>query len=226
MKCLSSRPTINELTKVYNSIQENKVSLELFLSSYQWCRYDPRLGEMLVEVLKTYWSDWNPMKISKVIREHRWPQVLGVIGEHASLLLPSSERRYFLNWLGCCFYKVNWKSDGSLFHIGLYKFGGKLLKCEALEAIPLYSKWGFYAKNPMINIGPNQKLNRRTLIKRTERFAKLNELFQLKKSIQVSDYMKFLDFKISRRTAELDLSHWARKKGQTKGARYISSNTN
>ncbi len=215
-----SPPTLNELTQAYNSFQLNKVTLDLFLQTYQWCRYDPRLGELLVYALKEHWANWNPLDISNKIKFHPWPQVLGVLGEHVRLLLPKTERHFFASWINCCFYHVSWEPDGSLFHIGLFKFGGKLLQREAFDAISLYLKWGFYAKTPMINFRSQPNLSRRTLIKKSDRLIKLKELFTFKKKIRVKDYIEFLDSKISKRTAELDLSHWATKIGDTKGSVY------
>lgn len=219
MKKIEKAPSIRDLTWAYNQYQSNNISLNLFLETFEWCRYDPRLGEILIQTLKDFWPQWNPLEISQKLKGHSWPQVWGVLGSHVFLLLSPSDRSVFLSWLDCCFYQVSFNKEWSTFFIGVFKFGGKSLKNEAFDSIPLYLKWGYYGKTPMIPINPQSF--KYTLIPKRQRLEKLKELFHIKKRIRLQDYREYLDFKISKRTAELDLKQWSKKSGQTKGASYI-----
>lgn len=220
MKLSIRSPGMAELVAVYNKYQLNEMDIDSFFDSYGWCRFDPRLGELLIYFIKQNWNFWNPFDVANYLKSSPWPQVFGVLGSHVALLLLREERQVFLKWLDCCFYHVPLQKEWSTFFIDIFKFGGKQLKNEAFDSISLYLQWGYYAKHPMIQFALATPTSQRTLIKKEQRLEKLTNLFQLKKRIRVQDYIEFLDYKISKRTAEIDLSQWANKTGQTKGATY------
>lgn len=220
MKIQYATPTTEKLISIYNHYQSNKVNLNYFLNSYYWCRYDARLGELLIEFMKNNWTYWNPFEVARQLKHHQWPQVFGVLGGHVALLLTKGEKKTFLKWLDCCFYQVSFEKEMSVFFIGVFKFGGKQLRNEAFDSIALYSKWGYYAKTPMVNFRFLSSNPKRTFIKKEQRLEKLKDLFAIKKRIRIQDYIEYLDYKVSKRTAELDLNRWANKTGETKGATY------
>lgn len=219
MKYLSP-PSQQVLLESYNLIQSKKLTIRKFMEIFEWSRFDPRLAELLVLSLKDNWSSWNPLVINKLLKLTPSSAVLKVLAAHVLLLLKGEERKVFNSWIDCCFYQVDKKKEWSVFYIGQFGFGSHLLKEEAFESIPLFTKWGYYAKTPIIDFSVDSRKTHKTLIPKSVRLKKLKYLFKQKKKIRVHDYIVFLENKISRRTAELDIQSIARKSGNTKGATY------
>lgn len=219
MKYLSPPPQ-QALLDSYNLIQSKRLTVHQFMEIFEWSRFDPRLAELLVLYLKDNWSNWNPLEINKFLKKTPSPAVLKVLAAHSALILKGQERKVFNSWIDCCFYQVEKKNEWNTFYIGQYGFGSHLLKEEAFESIPLFSKWGYYAKTPIIDFSMDSNKPQKTLIPKSERLKKLKLLLKQKKQIKVHDYIALLENKISRRTAELDLKSVTRKSGNTKGSTY------
>lgn len=213
-------PSQQALLESYNLIQSKKMTVHRFMEIFEWSRFDPRLAELLVQSLKENWPNWNPLEINKLLKLSLSPAVLKVLAAHVLLLLKGQERKVFTSWIDCCFYQVEKNKDWSVFYIGQFGFGSHLLKEEVFESIPLFTKWGYYAKTPIIDFTIDSRKPQKTLIPKSVRLKKLKHLFKQKKKIRVHDYIIFLENKISRRTAELDIKSIARKSGNTKGATY------
>lgn len=222
MKTKVHPPSLSQLVEAYNTLQLKRFSLVEYLRISEWARFDPRLAGILVVCLKDHWQDWNPFAIRDGLRNHPWPGVFGVLSEHVALQLNGLERKAFQNWIGLCFFGVPIQKENSLFYIGLYRFGGPFLKEEAFDSIALFSKWGFLGKSPILGVRRSGIKIRKTFLTPSQRFEKINKLFETKKRIRVQDYLAALSFQISKRTAEMDLKKWARKVGNTKGAYYLS----
>lgn len=222
MKLKHRIPSEQDLVHAYNEFQKGTVSLDSFMLKFEWCRYDPRLGQLLIQYLNSHWRQWNPFDVAHHLQNSEWPGVFGVLCSHVGLTLPLKVRKPFTAWQRCCLSQIRTKKEWSLFFIGINSFGGKLQKTEAFDSIPLYSQWGYFGKTPMVSIQtPNKRsLINRTLLSKDVRHQKLMALFKTKRRICISDYLEYLEFRVSIRTAELDLKHWARKSGNTKGARY------
>jgi hypothetical protein len=216
MKSSCPIPTPKDLLKAYNCLQSENDNLDYFLEIFQWARFDARLGEILVVSMKKGWTTWNPLDVGKRLVEYQWPEVFGVLGENVMLQLPRVERKKFGNWLKCCFNDVTLKKEWSIFSIGTFAFGGKLQRRQVDDTLVIYTRWGFYGDTPMVAGG----YQTRTIFEPTQRHKRLQDLFKLKRRISVADYILFLDNKITKRTAELDLRRWATKNGNTRGATY------
>lgn len=214
-------PPQKNLVSTYNQFQMKTASLDLFLQSYQWCRFDPRFGEILIHFINENWRNLNPLVLSTEIANDQWPQVFGVLCSHVSLIINKKYRKAFSAWVDCCLCEVaNLNKDWSTFFIGIYSFGGNLQKKEVFEGIKLYSKWGYWGKTPMIEISKASVNLKPTILSAKIRRQKLAELFSIKKRIRVSDYRSYLEFQVSIRIAQLDLKKWARQLGKTRDATY------
>lgn len=220
MRNLPEFPQQKELLKKYNLFQSGKGSSHEFIKSLSWCRMDPRLGEILIIYLRDHWSEWNATELSTLVAKLPWPWVFGVLCSHVELILNKSDLKTFRLWRDCALSKIEKNMEYSVFFIGVYSFAGKQMKSEVIESLSLYSRWGYYGQTPMIPLRSSEKEVDKTLISKHQRKAKLLELFQMKRRISVSDYLEFLDQKVSKRIGENDLKTWARKSGNTKGTTY------
>lgn len=215
MKQITKTPSPNELLRAYNKFQSHSASLEDLGDCFEWVRFDPRLGEILVKHIECNWQQWNPMQVNRMIRKKEWPTVFAVLCEHVQLLLAKPQKKEFGSWFSCVAADLPIPSP-QLFFINLFAFGGKLARAEAFNSLKIYRRWGFYSAHLMLRKTPPQK----TLLKKTQRRILLQELLAQKPRVTVNDYMKHLGGHISRRVAELDLHESLKKQGQTKGAVY------
>ncbi len=220
MQIKIEHPDDSNLISTYNHVQKFPEDLTFFIKFYGWVRFDPRLGEILIQNLVRFWTQWNPMLIAAQLKTDPWPGVFGVLGSHAELLLDQKSRRQFRLWLSCCLSQIHLKREWPVFFIGNFSFGGKAIFSEAEESLAIYTRWGFLAKTAMIQPSKKLEMPTRTLLSQEFRLQKLRTLFSLKKRIRIVDYLKFLDFKVSKRTAELDLKKWAKRHGRTRAATY------
>ena len=208
-------PSTGELVKVYNKFQSGSASLDDLIEHFEWVRFDPRLGEILIKYIEQHWSEWNPMHVHRMITKKEWPTVFAVLCEHVLMLLTGSIKSEFSGWLQCATANLAHPSP-QLFFIGLYSFGGKLARNEALNTLKIYRRWGFYSSHLMIR---KTSLSR-TLLKKNQRKLLLRELLNQKPRLTVKDYILHLGGHVSRRVAELDLKATLKKRGKTRGATY------
>jgi len=215
MKQKVRAPSPQNLLKVYNKFQMGSAALADLMLNFEWVRFDPRLGEILISYIKSNWSQWNPMDVQQALPTKEWPQVFAVLCEHVHLLLHGAHKKKFKAWMDCTLAGTQ-PATAQLFSGYNYAFGGKLSAQEAFNSLKIYKRWGYYSATPLIAVPPAQQ----TLLKKKQRQLLLKELVEKKPRISVNDYINHLGGNVSRRVAELDLSIALRKSGKTRGSTY------
>lgn len=215
-------PTIDELLLIYNDLQSNPQSVTHWLTAFQWVRYDPRLAEILIRNISLHWPRANPIWIQQQLHTCKWPQVFAIICEHVLLSINKADKKLFRSWMKTTLCNIP-KASLQVFFIGVFRFQGVFYKKEWQEPLKIYLKWGFLSSHLLTakkEIGHD--LKSKTTMGVTIRHQKLQELFLLKKNITLKEYLQACEYKVSVRTAEMDLKKWARRRGNTKAARYIN----
>lgn len=208
-------PTEEHLSRVYyelaqigaNSVGAKKkwpyrpTSIEeLIALAADMSRHDPRLFGILVSFFHSHWHSIDPLKLRGQYSEMDTPQVIAVVAEFLLSLddvLP--EKRFFLEYLQRGLKAVPLQ----FFYQHLYKPGGNMSGRAIDSPLSEYKRWGFLAREaPVLD-----EESRRTVGTRDASSRKniLLRLFDQRDSIGISDYLKALDFKISRQQALLDL---------------------
>lgn len=220
MKIQLQIPTQNNLIVAYNLLQKcTSIDISHLVLFSCWSRFDPRLGQLVIEHLRTYWRELNPLHVNLKLKESPMPMCWGVMVDHMLLLQPASDRQIIKNWRDCCLSGIK-KGPSENFFIGLHAFGGKAQKDEALQSISLYKKWGYLSRDPMIPLQRKQCKFKNTLMSKSQRLQKLKGLLKTNKTFNIHDYITFLEGKVSLRTAEMDLKELAHRHGNTRSALY------
>lgn len=219
MKGLNKIPSLKMLMHVYNELQSNSnFPVKKIVLWSQWTRFDPRLGEILIEYLKLNWKRMNPVELHYENLKSPWPQALGVLLEHIKSL-ELTDSHLFSIFSDLVTYSVE-PIEYQAFAIGLYKPGGAELWERAVRPHPFFSKWGFFEAIPMLS--KMTTLNEQTLVSVEVRKNILRNLLKTKKQIRVQDYIEACRFAIHRRQAERDLLNFFKLKikGKTRSRVY------
>jgi hypothetical protein len=219
MKGLVELPSITNITKAYNNFYSNKKISETNIILYsEWSRFDPRLGEILVEYLKKNWSSLNPILLRDINTSSPWPQALAVILEHVIHLeiLQPKLFKFFKALVLEGIEPIKYQA----FTIGVFKPGGKEIKSSAINPHPFFEKWGFYEANPFFSKISDVKST--TLLDKDVRKSILKALLSRRKEVTVNDYLGACRHAIHRRQAERDLNNFfkLKKRGQTRNRIY------
>ncbi len=204
MKGLERIPSTENLLLAYNELQGKAPTEDQLIQYFQWVRFDPRLGEILVTQLRDQWSKLDPYYIYKKINLQIWPAVMGVLLDTVQVQLPAPAARDFAAWKKCILHKIPKPSYQSFF-IGLTAFGGKIQRLQKSNKI--FRKWDFYGEDLFLNKASEQNVRFSTLSS-AQRKEILNKYIQNKplEHFTVSDYLEALGSPVSRRLAELDLT--------------------
>lgn len=210
MKGLIKIPQPSELFQAYTQLQNSRavVKMKQIMTWSQWVRFDPRLGELLIQFISSHWQKLNPLEINQGLNDVMWPAVWGVLLDQAELLLKRQgiiNKKEFLlykAWAKVVMSGVQPASGGEQFFIGLLQPGGKTMVNLATKSSEDYRRWGFIGNETMINKFSAQP---RTVIHRKTRSRILEDLIKNTGTITVSDYMEALDNKVTRRQAQRDL---------------------
>lgn len=222
MKGLSQIPSQNDLIKSYNELQSlglNEISL---LKYFQWVRFDPRLGEILVQKLLLDWKSLNPFLIYQGLQDKDWPSVMGVLLDSVQIQILKKDVKNFQAWKSTILYKMR-KTEFQQFFIGLSAFAGKKVRDQVESSNTIFKRWNYYGNQLFFNKEKNKNFEK-SLYGKTDRLSKLDEfLLKNKSRITVNDYLKILPIPISRRLAEMDLKNHPSlaAKGYTKNRYYI-----
>ena len=226
MKGLKKIP--NEKTRLvaYKALQffPESVHIKDLVLWSQWARMDPRLGEILVKHLAKNWQNINPIQLNTKLKQCVWPSAFGVLLEHIPLYnsqygsKKTTDKKLFFYWSKCSMTNIQ-LAPNEQFFIGLYKPGGKLMKEECFYSIKPYRKWGYFAKDLLLN---KARVFQKTLIPLSQRTALIDELIKTRKQITTQDYLEKINFKIHRRQAQRDLKNHKnlRAKGNTNNRYY------
>lgn len=214
-------PQTNDLIGAYNALQSDpSLPIPKLVLYSMWTRFDPRLGEILIQYISKHWRNLNPMEVEKSLACCAMPYCWGVLCEHVLLILPKTEHKTFKNWRNCCLSES--KKTAENYFLGLFSFAGKKQKSEAYNTLPLYRKWGYLSSELMLPLHKTGAPARnRTYIPKEERIKKLKKILSDRKSISVNDYLALFEGKVSKRVAELDLNTYARRSGNTRAATYF-----
>jgi hypothetical protein len=216
-------PTVEQLVKAYDRLQFSPQSIEVqeLVKFSQWTRVDPRLGTVLYRALPKVWKQCNPLEVNRELKDQAWPSAFGVLCDQVSQYSEfesQEERDLFESWAKCVLTGVK-PAQGELFFFGGRKLGGKLMARDVAHNLPSYKRWGYFSKDLFDSKVATKD---QTLISKSQRLILLDKLLKQGGRVKVSDYMDFLEGKISRRIAEMDLKKFPRIKsdGNTKGRYY------
>ena len=220
MKGLEKTPSPNDLMKAYDQLQAGPLSLSLLMETFEWVRFDPRLGEILASSIEKNWRHLNPFEIFNGLLLSTWPAVMGVLLDMAQLQIVPGEIKQYRIWKKCATANLK-NAQNEQFFIGLYSLAGSQMLRQVERSNKIYRRWGYFGEDLFFNKANNQKV-RGTLVKKELRLRVLNQLLAQKRSISVNDYIEALPAPVSRRIAELDLHHFKglKRQGQTKGRVY------
>lgn len=227
MTGLEKVPSTDDVRKVYDILLAEKISGSIDLPEEmlalwtQWSRFDPRLAEILVEFFALNWEKIAPIALRKRLLLLPWPQAFGVLAENvtASGILSPDDRRTFQRWASTILSDTP-PARFEQFFLGLRKIaGGEMLK-DVLGSSKTYLKWGYFGRDLLVNKASH--LPSRTLLSPETRRRLLHELMEGRERITVGDYQLALDYRVSRRQAEIDLSREKRLSpvGNTRGRFY------
>jgi len=88
MKGLEKIPSHKALQKAYEKIYLNEgIQVSQIAKWSQWVRFDPRLGEILINYIEKNWKEINPVSLNKVLLKSPWPAAFGVLLSTLSLKL-------------------------------------------------------------------------------------------------------------------------------------------
>ena len=153
MKGLDKIPTQKNLLKAYKALQvlspPSTVSIKTLALWSQWSRLDPRLGEILVQYLSRFWPYISPVALNQALKKEPWPSAFGVLINQVPYC-DIKNKAGFRQWSKSVMADIAPAPD-ELFFIGLYKIGGKQMKNECLYSLKSYRKWGYFAKDLLIN---------------------------------------------------------------------------
>ncbi|MBL7542626.1 MAG: hypothetical protein JNL11_02365 [Bdellovibrionaceae bacterium] len=225
MKGLQAIPSHFELVRTYNILQEQKLTEKNLLDCFQWVRFDPRLGEILVQKISNEWKSLNPFMIYQELQNKIWPSVMGVLMDFAECKITQKDKKYFKAWKMCVLHKLP-KLDYQQFYIGLSAFAGKKVSSQIDHSNKIFKKWNFYGTHLMFNkeqMQSRQPVLQKSFLSKTQRLNLLNQwISKSKKEFSVSDYLAILPIPVSRRVAEMDLQKHPQLKrhGFTRGRSY------
>jgi hypothetical protein len=203
MKGLPRIPSPKDLVKVYNRLQSERLTGRFLLSFFQWVRFDPRLGEIIVSKISQDWEGINPFYLHCHLAKTIWPSSMGVILDMAQLKIPAPKRTSYKVWKNCVQAELE-PAPNEQFFIGLYAFAGAEIQKQVAHTNQIYQRWGYFGSDLFFNKSVSLK-NQKTLLKKSDRLNILRELSAQKSVLSVSDYLNALPAPVSRRVAELDL---------------------
>jgi hypothetical protein len=236
MKGLSPLPTAQELEKAslrllsvlhgQNESQKEGVNLteeDLVLYS-QWVRFDPRLGEILIDFLYSHWSQFSALKIQTLFyhdslgssSRYPWPQVWGVLCEHVELLFKlrktsKDDLDNFKLWASICCLRMVRSDVYESFFIFHTTFGGIRAQESAEKANDLYLRWGYLESHLLLNKSLFT-MKHRTYLSSDRRKGIFDQYLKAAlesgQKITVADYRASCEGLVSIRQAQLDFKQW------------------
>ncbi|HTL12329.1 MAG TPA: hypothetical protein VL588_07565 [Bdellovibrionota bacterium] len=182
----------------------------------QWSRLDPRLGELWIAHVARRWRLLAPTELNAALLPQPWPAAAGPLLEQVPFVLGVRSREFGL-WAKLALSGIRAANHG-LYFLGLRVPGGAHQREDARLAFGLYRRWGFLARDLLLNKAPRGD---RTLIPWDVRREVLRDLLARSPRITVSDYEQALSGWVGRRQAERDLTRAGlRGSGRTKARIY------
>lgn len=199
-------PHPSELLTAYNRfLLQESIDESFFVSTSQWVRVDPRLGEIWCSTFLKEFSRLNPAHFKKLMETVPFPQVIGVLIEQSirHYVRASPVRRDLRNFL-------RYVMDGLApvayqdFFIGLAPLGANSVRAAAEIPGTEFAKYGFYGNTVFRTHGSGRDS---TSLRAKARKPLLEKFLKSQTSqFTVDDYLKSLPVGASRRVAQMDLA--------------------
>ncbi len=228
MKGPTRIPNKKDLISYYNLLQTTNSPLNektLFQIIHD-TRWDPRLHQQVIEHLAKHWKEISAIYLNREAQESFWPTTLALTLEileyffKTTKQLDSKNFKLFKNWKKLCLTNIS-KAHEELYYIGLSTFAGTESKKDFYYSAKPFSKWGYLCRDlPLSKFKVESQIS---LYSAVSRRNILLSLFHHKKRITIKDYLEALEYSVSKRQAERDLSSFklVRRQGKTKGCSYI-----
>lgn len=209
MKGLLQIPSLEDLARAYDGLRGDQLTLSELALWSQWSRFDPRLAEILVSYLARNWKKLDLFALRTELLAQPWPSAFGVLVENAvaSRLVQTTEVGVFRAWAATLLSGVSPACD-ELFFFGTRKLGSAAMVRDAAESSITYRRWGYLGRDLLVNkANPSAfKSIGSTLLPASVRERLRHELARSRARFTIHDYQTTLDFRVSRRQAELDLA--------------------
>jgi hypothetical protein len=173
---------------------------ELLVICAELSRYDPRLFDVIVELLYFRWRELNPLKLRFRLAVIPTPQAFLTALGFAASGARDAELNRMLTYVGQGFPPAPFQ----LFFRSLYAVAGSNMERAASEPIREFYEWGFLARErPVIHAdGARKSLGSWGLPARRNVILRLIEK---KGRLSMKDYLEALEHTISRQQALQDL---------------------
>ena len=217
MKIVTQRPQISDLQKAYNHLHGSQlVPLNDLIRYVQWTRFDPRLLEVVAENIIKYYKAINPFEFNELVRKQSWPACAGVVLKHSEIL--SSDKALFSKWKSIALHQIK-PALGEIYFFGLFDFQMNKIQKILTRPSKIFLQWGFLHDEICLNKAERIE---KTVVHKAERMSFLKKFIQLNSPFQVEDYRRALNYQISTRQAQRDLSEirGLKKSGNTRGREY------
>ena len=228
MKGPTKIPNQADLISYYNLLQTAKSPLneKVLFQIIHDTRWDPRLHEQVIQHLVQHWKEISAINLNSEAHKSFWPTTLALTLEileyffKTSNSMDSKNFQLFKNWKKLCITNIK-KAPEELYYIGLSRFAGVESKKDFYYSARPFSKWGYLCRD--LPLSKLKTKSQAALYSPSSRKNILLSLFQSKKRITINDYIEALQYSVSKRQAERDLStlKYIRKQGKTKGCSYI-----
>jgi len=223
--------SLNELSSLYFQLQKfgayargddtgcfNELSREEILAiAIESSRWDIRLLYIVIDFIANHFQEIRLFKLKSFVQKNPTPEVIGVIKEFSALRSHDDDLKLFFMVL---IRDIKPQAQFKLFYVGGI-LNSETIEHESTHSLKEYKKWGFLCTEfPFLK----ESTSKKKLIhySKEERIRILEELLHTKKQISLLDYLKAIQFSVTRQHARLDLlSHPSIvTKGQTKGTTY------
>jgi len=196
-------PTDRQKLKGLNQLQGERLTADRVLETLSLVRWDPRLSEEFIRRLALDWRRLSVSTLFALLRKSEFRGLFGLLAEFGEDLVVLSDWPEFRAWRLAV---VPWRAPKSyqIYNLCLFKFAGRSMRREAAESLPIFKKWGFLARDPLINKA-SARMARRTRMAPWQRRQVLHELVSEGRPFTVTDYLRRLNGLVTRRVAELDL---------------------
>lgn len=147
----------NNKASIYHAIQTaplkvTEAELALHLES---ARFDPRLYEVLTELMRDYWWNFDSSKVNEALKKNRSPYAIKpALSAIISQCSFSSEelKRVFEDWSAGCTKGIE-NPNPQLFYIALNKIGSPSMQREVDENQSYFSEFNLISKDSPFNKG-------------------------------------------------------------------------
>lgn len=202
--------------------QGNLGPLQIFVLAALWSRHDPRLLEVLIDHAKRQWSIWNPHSLRQILLSEPNPQPFLVVLNFVKTVAPQDlELARYCDYVSGGFAATS----PQLYFYGLSDPGSRHMLKSAEEPVQEFLDWGFLARTrPVVHEdGKRREIGHWSPVARHNR---LSRMLKETKRITISEYLKALDYCISRPQALLDLKvhPHLKKRGAGRGAFWVMKN--